>query len=336
MRKSKVFIIAEAGVNHNGSLGVAKRLVDAAVTAGAGAVKFQTFVAERLVSRYAPKARYQKLNTRKNESQLSMIKRLELSTDDHKKLIDYCRGKRTVFLSSPFDLESVDLLAGLGLKVFKIPSGEITNLPYLRKVGALRKKIIMSTGMATLAEINAAMDVLLESGTKKSDISVLHCNTEYPTPFSDVNLYAMLTMKEMLGVRVGYSDHTAGIEVAIAAAALGASIIEKHITLDNHMKGPDHRASLEPDEFTRMVKAVRNIEAALGDGIKKPSGSETKNIMIARKSIVASGYIDKGERFTRYNLTVKRPGNGLSPMLWDAVLKRRADRVFHKDDAIKL
>jgi len=335
-RMSKVFIIAEAGVNHNGSLTIAKKMVDVASSVGADAVKFQTFNAEALVSKYAPKAGYQKIATVKGESQLEMIRKLELGLNAHKELKRYCRAKKIMFLSSPFDLESIDFLAGLGLSTFKIPSGEITNLPYLRKIGSLRRKIIMSTGMATLEEVKDALDVLVKNGTKKKDIIVLHCNTEYPTPFKDVNLLAMLTIRDKFGVKVGYSDHTLGIEVAIAAVALGATVIEKHFTLDRDMLGPDHKASLEPFELKQMVGLIRNIERALGTGIKKPSKSEVKNIAVARKSIVAAIDIKEGEQFNKNSIAVKRPGFGLSPMLWDMVIGRKAKQDFKRDSLIKI
>jgi len=332
----KVFIIAEAGVNHNGSLALAKKLVDAAVNVGADAVKFQTFKAEALVLKSAPKAAYQKMATDKKESQFTMIKKLELSLDAHKALIDHCRRKKIIFLSSPFDIESVDLLNRLGLKIFKIPSGEITNLPYLRKIGALGKKIILSTGMSTLNEVKAAVGILVKSGTKRESITVLHCNTQYPTPFGDVNLSAMPAMKEKLGVSVGYSDHTLGVEAAIAAVALGAVVIEKHFTLNRNLPGPDHKASLEPKEFKAMAEAIRNIEAALGDGIKKPSPSEFSNIKIVRKGLVAAKPIYRGEKFTPENITAKRPATGLSPMLWGKVVGRRARKNYITDEIIKL
>ena len=333
----KTFIIAEAGVNHNGSLELAKKLIDVASEAGADAVKFQTFKAEKLVSRYAPKAEYQKKKTTADESQLEMVKKLELDAAAHKTLIDYCKNKNIRFLSTPFDLESIDLLSELGLDIFKIPSGEITNLPYLRKIGALKKEIILSTGMADLGEIEDALDVLMEVGTELEDITVLHCNTEYPTPTHDVNLRAMLTIKAAFpGIQVGYSDHTLGIEIPIAAVAMGATVIEKHFTLDKNMEGPDHRASLEPDELKAMVCAIRNIEKALGSGIKKPSPSELKNILIARKSIVAARNIQKGESFTEENLTIKRPGTGITAMRWDEVLKMTATRDFNADEIIDL
>lgn len=332
----KVFIIAEAGVNHNGSLRIAKKLIDAAVKSGADAVKFQTFNAEAMVSKYAPKAMYQKKTMGKDESQLEMIKKLELDLNAHKELIRYCRVKKIMFLSSPFDLESIDFLVRMGLRTFKIPSGEITNLPYLRKIGSLRRKIIMSTGMATLGEVKDALDILVKSGTKKKDIIVLHCNTEYPTPFKDVNLLAMVTIKNALDVQVGYSDHTLGIEVTIAAVALGARVIEKHFTLDKKMSGPDHQASLEPDELKHMVDAVRNVEMALGSGVKEASPSEKINGGVARKSIVAAVDIKRGERFTEDNLAVKRPGTGISPMRWDDILGKVAKKDFYQDELIKI
>ena len=331
----RVFIVAESGVNHNGSLNIAKKMVDVAASAGADAIKFQTFHAQSLVSKFAPKAIYQKKTTGRDESHLEMIKKLELSSDAHKELIRYCRAKKIMFLSSPFDLESIDLLARLGLRTFKIPSGEITNLPYLRKIGSLRRKIIMSTGMATLGEVKDALDILVKSGTKKKDIIVLHCNTEYPTSFKDVNLLAMVTMKNILGVQVGYSDHTSGIEVAIAAVALGARVIEKHFTLDKNGKGPDHKASLEPQELRMMIASIRNIQKALGCGKKGPSKSEAKNISIVRKSIVAARDIRKNEKFSEENIMVKRPGTGISPMIWDKVLNKIASRNFRQDELIR-
>lgn len=332
----KVFIIAEAGVNHNGSLKIAKKMVDVAARAGADAIKFQTFYAQSSVSKFAPKAMYQKKTTYKDESQQEMIKKLELSSNAHKELIRYCRVKKIMFLSSPFDLESIDFLARLKLKTFKIPSGEITNLPYLRKIGSLQRKIIMSTGMATLGEVKDALDILVKSGTKKKNIIVLHCNTEYPTPFKDVNLLAMVTMKNILGVQVGYSDHTLGIEGAIAAVALGARVIEKHFTLNKKMLGPDHQASIEPDELKRMVNAVRNVEVAIGSGVKETSPSENANIGVARKSIVARVNIKMGERLNKDNLAVKRPGTGISPMRWDDVLGKVAKKDFYQDELIKI
>jgi N,N'-diacetyllegionaminate synthase len=330
-----VFIIAEAGVNHNGSLKLAKQLIDVASEAGADAVKFQTFKTENLVSTNAQKAEYQKQNMNDDDnSQYNMLKKLELDIDTHKELIDYCKQKNIMFLSTPFDHDSIELLDNLGLEIFKIPSGEITNLPYLQKIGKLKKQVILSTGMATMDEIKDALDVLLEAGTIKENITILHANTMYPTPMEDVNLNAMLSIQKEFDIKIGYSDHTLGIEVDIAAVALGASVIEKHFTLDKNMQGPDHKASLEPDELKAMVKAIRNIELALGNGIKKPSKSETPNIQIARKSIVAKRDIQKGERFTEENITVKRPGTGISPMKWDNVIGSKALKDYQEDQLI--
>ncbi len=329
-----VVIIAEAGVNHNGSLELAKKLVDAAAEAGVDAVKFQTFKAEQLVSAEAPKADYQQAATGSDESQLEMIRKLELSEADHHVLVAYCQQRNIKFLSTPFDFSSIKFLESLQLDIYKVPSGELTNLPYLRKVGSLKKEIILSTGMATLDEVRSALDVLVDSGTSKEKITILHANTEYPTPFEDVNLNAMRAMGSEFGVKVGYSDHTLGIEIPIAAAALGACVLEKHFTLDRGMEGPDHKASLEPDELKAMVQAVRHIECALGDGLKIPSPSEQKNIAVARKSIVAACAIEVGEVFTADNLTAKRPGTGLSPMRWDNVLGLEASRTYRKDEQI--
>jgi N,N'-diacetyllegionaminate synthase len=333
---SKVFIIAEAGVNHNGSLEIAKKMIDVAVDAGADAVKFQTFKAEKLVCRNAQKAEYQKKTTDKNESQFEMIKKLELDLNAHRELIMHCTERGIVFLSTPFDLDSIHLLHELGLEIFKIPSGEITNLPYLKEIGTLKKKVIMSTGMANLKEVEGALDVLTQAGTSKENITVLHCNTAYPTPFEDVNLLAMLTIQEAFKVKVGYSDHTLGIEVPIAAVALGAKVIEKHFTLGKNMQGPDHKASLIPEELNGMVRAIRNIEKALGSGIKKPSHSELKNKPVARKSIVAVKSIKKGEVFTSENITAKRPGIGISPLEWDRVIGSKALRNFDEDEIIEI
>ncbi len=327
-------MIAEAGVNHNGSLELARKLIDIAVAAGADAVKFQTFKADRLVSKLAPKAEYQKQTTLDDESQLNMLRKLELDEAAHEELFAYCRHKGITFLSSPFDLQSIDLLNNLGLEIFKIPSGEITNLPYLRKIGALKREIILSTGMGGLGEIEHALDTLVAAGSVLEKIAVLHCNTDYPTSMADVNLRAMETIARAFGVRVGYSDHTLGIEVPIAAVSLGATIIEKHFTLDKQMEGPDHKASLEPQEFKAMVQAVRNIEKALGSGVKKPSVSEMRNRPIARKSIVAALDIRKGEPFSEDNLTVKRPGTGMSPMRWDELIGQNAGKDYKKDDLI--
>ena len=329
-----VFIIAEAGVNHNGSLKSAKKLVDIASKAGADAIKFQTFKASNLVTKYAQKAKYQKLNSKNKETQFKMLKKLELSEEFHKKLISYCRYKKIIFLSSPFDQESIKLLKKLGLKIIKIPSGEITNLPYLRQVGKLNKKIILSTGMSNMNEIKTAIKILIKSGTQKKNITVMHANTDYPTPMEDVNLLAMLKIGKDLNVNFGYSDHTLGTEVDIAAVALGAKCIEKHFTLNKNMKGPDHKASLEPNEFTEMVRAVRNIEKALGTGIKKPSNSEIKNLTIVRKSIVAKIKIKKGEILGEHNITTKRPAGGISPMYWDEIIGTKARKDYSLDEFI--
>lgn len=331
-----VRIIAEAGVNHNGDLDLARKLVDVAAEAGADMVKFQTFNADRLVTTHARKADYQIRTTDGGESQHAMIRRLELTRSMHEELIVYCQMRGIRFFSTGFDIESIDLLVALGLNSFKIPSGEITNLPYLRHVGRYGKPVILSTGMASLGEIEAAINVLEVAGTPRMHITVLHCNTEYPTPMPDVNLRAMLTIRDAFGVPVGYSDHTAGIEVAIAAVALGAVVIEKHFTLDRSLPGPDHKASLEPGELKAMIAAIRNIEQAMGDGIKRPSASEAKNKPIARKSLVAACTIRSGEEFTGTNLAVKRPGTGISPMRWDEVLGRRAPRDFAPDELIEL
>jgi N,N'-diacetyllegionaminate synthase len=329
-----VFIIAEAGVNHNGSIELAKKMIDLASDAQADAIKFQTFKAEKLVSKNAQKAEYQKKTTDSSESQFDMIKKLELNQDVHKELMSYCKDKNIMFLSTPFDTDSIDLLNELGLEIFKIPSGEITNFPYLRHIGRLNKKIILSTGMSDIGEIEDALDVLMNAGTQKENITVLHANTEYPTPMRDVNLHAMVTIGKTFDVEFGYSDHTLGIEVDIAAVAMGAKVIEKHFTLDKTMDGPDHKASLEPDELNAMVLAIRNIEKALGDGIKKPSVSEKPNMKIARKSIVASRSIRQGEVFTESNLTTKRPGNGISPMRWDEIIGTIASKDYEMDELL--
>jgi N,N'-diacetyllegionaminate synthase len=329
-----VFVIAEAGVNHNGSVVLAKKLIDVAYYAGADAVKFQTFRAKNLALRNAPKADYQKQTTDSNESQFEMLKKLELNEKIHKELIDYCKEKKIHFISTPFDHDSIKLLNKLELEIFKIPSGEITNLPYLRYIGTLDKEIILSTGMADIGEIEDALDILIDSGTKKENITVLHANTQYPTPMDDVNLKAMVTIGNTFDIKYGYSDHTLGIEVDIAAVALGASIIEKHFTLDKMMEGPDHKASLDPYELQCMVKAIRNIEKSLGNGLKKISQSEKVNRDIVRKSIVASKVINKGEIFSEKNLTVKRPGNGISPMRWDKVIGTMATKNYVVDELI--
>ena len=334
MENNSTFIIAEAGVNHNGSFELAKKLVDKAVWAGADCIKFQTFNSKNLVSKNAQKAEYQKKTTDSSESQLDMLKKLELSKEEFVELRDYCNQKEIMFLSTPFDLESIDFLASIGVKTWKVPSGEITNYPFLRAIGKRKESVIMSTGMCTLDEVRDAIEVLKTFGT--SDITLLHCTTEYPAPYNSVNLKAMLTLQNEFGFNVGYSDHTNGIEVPVAAVAMGASVIEKHFTLDKNMEGPDHKASLEPDELKQMVQSIRNVELALGDGIKKPSEAEKKNIAIARKSIVAACDIKKGEVFTSSNLLSKRPGNGVSPMLWDKIIGTKAVRDFAADELIEL
>lgn len=331
----KVFIIAEAGVNHNGSIELAKKLIDVACEAEVDAVKFQTFKATNLVSKNAQKAQYQKNNMNDgDDSQFNMLKKLELDIDAHKELISYCNSKNIMFLSTPFDHDSIELLNELGLEIFKIPSAEITNLPYLRHIGKLNKHVILSTGMADMGEIEDALDVLINAGTKKENITVLHANTMYPTPMEDVNLRAMVTIGKTFDVAYGYSDHTLGIEVDIAAVAMGAICVEKHFTLDCTMQGPDHKASLEPDELIAMVKAIRNIELALGSSIKKPSKSEEPNILIARKSIVAKCTIKKGEILSEQNLAIKRPANGINPMRWDEVVGIVATKNYEEDELI--
>lgn len=329
----KIFIIAEAGDNHNGNLDLAFQLVDKAAEAGADCVKFQTFLTEEVISKRAEKAEYQKESTGADESQYEMVKKLELTFDNFRQLQQYANEKGLMFLSTPFDIPSVDFLESIDVPYFKIPSGEITNLPYLIRIAQTGRDIILSTGMAEMDEIEVAVKVLKEHGA--GEISLLHCNTEYPTPMEDVNLRAMLTLKEKFGVKVGYSDHTKGIEVPIAAAALGAEIIEKHFTLDHNMEGPDHKASLEPDELKAMVAGIRNIEKAMGSGIKTASDSEKKNIDIARKSIVARKKIVKGETLTEENLAVKRPGNGISPMKWYEVIGTKAVRDYDEDEMIE-
>lgn len=328
-----VYIIAEAGVNHNGSFELACRLVDAAKAAGVDCIKFQTFKAKNIVSRDAPKAEYQKKTTG-DSSQEDMLKKLELTYDEFIALKEYCDEKEICFLSTPFDFESIEFLNKIEMPFWKIPSGEITNLPYLRTLAKTGKPVVMSTGMCDLQEIRDAIGVLRQNGT--AEIRLLHCNTEYPTPFEDVNLRAMQNLREEFGLPVGYSDHTKGIEVPVAAVALGAEIIEKHFTLDRTMEGPDHKASLEPGELTQMVQSIRHIEKALGSGIKSPSPSEIKNRPVARKSIVARTPIREGEVFTEENLTTKRPGTGLSPMRWNEVIGRRAPRDFAVDERIEI
>lgn len=328
-----VYIIAEAGVNHNGSFDLACKLVDAAKEAGVDCIKFQTFKSENLVSRTAQKAEYQKEATG-DSSQRDMLKKLELSFSDFSRLKAYCEKKEICFLSTPFDFDSIDFLNSIDMPFWKIPSGEVTNLPYLLALAKTRKPVVMSTGMCTLQEIREAIDVLNENGIK--EIKLLHCNTEYPTPFEDVNLKAMETIRKEFHLEVGYSDHTKGIEVPVAAVALGATIIEKHFTLDRNMEGPDHKASLEPQELAEMVKCIRNIEKAIGTGEKTPSPSEKKNIAVARKSIVAKTKIKTGDVFTEQNITAKRPGTGLSPMKWFDVLGKTALRDFEEDELIEI
>lgn len=338
MKAKHVMIIAEAGVNHNGSMENAFRLVDAAADAGVDYIKFQTFKAEKLVSGSAKKADYQIQNTRNSEeTQLQMLKKLELSQEQHAEIIAYCQKKNIQFFSTAFDLDSLEYLHKVGLKMVKIPSGEITNLPYLRKAARLFKQVILSTGMTTISEIKDAVSVFTDAGIPKENITILHCNTEYPTPMDDVNLKAMLHIQEVFGTEIGYSDHTLGIEVPIAAVALGASIVEKHFTLDKTMNGPDHSASLEPDELKAMVSAIRNLEKALsGSGMKEVSPSEQKNMAIARKSIVATKEIHKGELFTEDNIGVKRPGTGISPMQWDEVIGKVSQQDFAEDELITI
>lgn len=331
----KTLIIAEAGVNHNGDMAMACALIDAAADAGADLVKFQTFDADRLVTGSARKADYQTKTTSADESQRDMLKRLELNAAMHEQLIAHAARRGIEFFSTAFDLDSLDYLMGLGLERIKVPSGEITNLPYLRKVGGYGKPVILSTGMATLGDIEAALAVLEAAGVPRDRITVLHCSTEYPAPMAEVNLLAMPALARAFGVRVGYSDHTEGIEVGIAAVALGACVIEKHFTLDRSLPGPDHRASIEPDELARMVSSIRNIELALGDGVKRPSASEEKNRLVARKSLVAARAIAKGELFSEENLVAKRPGTGISPMRLDEWLGRPAARDFAPDEQIQ-
>ncbi len=329
-----ILIIAEAGVNHNGSLAMAKQLAGVAKAAGADIVKFQTAKPELVISRFAEKAEYQKAETGEAESQLEMCKRIHLTFDEHAQLKEYCDSIGIAYLSTPFDLDSIDFLQQLGTPMWKVPSGEITNLPYLEKIAATKKPVILSTGMSMISEIEDALTILEDGGA--GTITLLHCNTEYPTPIEDANLLAMQDLREQFGLPVGYSDHTAGIEADIAAAALGAVVIEKHFTLDKALPGPDHKASLSPEELTAMVAAVRKTELALGDGRKHVTESEAKNKPIARKSILAKRDIKKGETFTPENLTVKRPGDGISPMRWYDVLGKTAKRDFAEDEKIEL
>ena len=333
----KTIIIAEAGVNHNGDINLAKKLIDVAAEAQVDYVKFQTFKAINLVTTKAKRAEYQDANLKNNDSQFDMLKKLELSKEDHHYLIKYCKAKKIKFLSTGFDFESIDFLHKIGLRLAKIPSGEITNLPYLRKVASLFPEVILSTGMADIKEVKDAIDVLLNQGIDKKKLTVLHCNTEYPTQMKDVNLKAMNNIYKEISVNIGYSDHTLGVEVPVAAVALGARVIEKHFTLDRNMEGPDHRASLEPDELKLMVKSIRNIEKALsGSGEKEPSVSELKNKEIIRKSIVAIKHINKGEIFNETNIGVKRPGIGITPMRWDDVIGQVSNQDFNIDDIIEL
>jgi len=334
--KKRTLIIAEAGVNHNGDMAMARQLIDEAARAGADLVKFQTFSANRLVTRTATKAEYQTQTTDNKESQHEMLRRLELSAEMHKELIAHCAARNIGFFSTAFDIESIDLLVSLGQDHFKIPSGEITNLPYLRRIGRLGQAVILSTGMATLGEIESAIDVLEQAGTPRANITVLHCTTEYPTPMTEVNLRAMQSIQRAFGVAVGYSDHTPGIEVAIAAVAMGASVIEKHFTMDCNLSGPDHKASLEPERLMAMVAAIRNIEIALGDGVKCLTQSEARNKPVMRKSLIASQAIKAGEIFSADNITTKRPGTGVSPMRWDEVIGRTASRDFAEEELIDL
>lgn len=328
--------MAEAGVNHNGSLVLAKKLVDAAAAAGADAVKFQTFLTENVIAEHAGKAAYQKRTTGADESQYEMVRKLQLSFADFEVLAAHARRRGVLFMSTPFDQESVDFLRRLRMKVFKIPSGEVTNLPYLRHVGSLRKEIFISVGMATLQEIGAALGVLKASGTPLSKITVLQANTAYPTPLKDANLRAMTAMARRFGCRTGYSDHTLGLEASLAAAALGAAVIEKHFTLDKSMTGPDHSMSLDPRELADWVRGIRRVESALGSALKAVTPSERPNVRVARRSIVAKRPIKAGERFSPENLAAKRPGTGMSPMSWDSVIGRRAHRDFKKDDLIRV
>lgn len=333
----RVVVIAEAGVNHNGSLRNAKLLVEAAAKAGADIVKFQTFRAEQLVTKNAQLASYQKASCAASaENQLEMLRRLELSPEEFREVAQYCKECGIRFLSTAFDVQSVDLLNDIGMHIWKIPSGDITNLPLLRRIGALGQPVYLSSGMASLGEIESALEILSSAGASRDIVTVLHCNTEYPTPYRDVNLRAIQTIQQSFGVRVGYSDHTVGIEVPIAAVALGAEVIEKHFTLDRKWPGPDQRSSMEPKEFTTMVNAIRNISAAMGSQVKRPSESEEKNRVVVRRSIVAAKRIKVGEEFTNSNLTVKRPGVGVSPMMWDLVVGKKAGRDYEVDEMIEI
>jgi N,N'-diacetyllegionaminate synthase len=332
----KVLIVAEAGVNHNGDFKTAIQMVDTAIEAGVDAIKFQTGIPGKNVSKFAQKAEYQKRHTSGKESQLEMLNKLVLKNDEFIRLKKYCDSKGIIFFSSAFDFESLKFLESIRVKYHKIPSGDIINLPYLEKVGALNKTVLLSTGMASLGEIESAIKILVKKGTSRNKIILLHCTSEYPAPVNEVNLLAIQTLKNAFKLRVGYSDHTAGIEISLAAVALGAEVIEKHFTLNRNMKGPDHKASIEPAELKSMVNAIRNIESALGDGIKKPSKSEIKNMPVIRKSIVAARSIKKGEKFSVNNLALKRPGNGLSPLMWYDVLGKKAKKDFSEDEPVEL
>ena len=331
----KVRIIAEAGVNHNGNINTAKKLIKIASNADADYVKFQTFKAENLVTKNAKRAKYQIRNTNiKNQTQFEMLKNLELKKDQHHILLKECRDKKVSFLSTGFDIESLNFLKKIGLKIFKIPSGEITNIPYIRHVGGFRKEIILSTGMSNLKEVEIAISELIKSGTRLEKITLMHCTTDYPTSMGDVNLKAIQTLKDEFNCKVGYSDHTLGDEISIAAIAIGASTIEKHFTISRNSSGPDHKASMEPEELVNMIKKIRNIEKALGDGVKKPSKGEMKNIMIARKSIISKSNINIGDKFSSNNITTKRPGNGISASDWDKLLGKISKKNYKKDDLI--
>lgn len=336
MNRLPILIIAEAGVNHNGNVDIAKKLIDAAVESGADIIKFQTYITDSLVVPSAPKAIYQKEQDKCSINQCDMLRKLEISSRAFEDINHYCSQKNIIFLSSPFDLLSVEFLAKLCLKIIKIPSGEITNIPYLRKIASYKWKVILSTGMSTLGDVETALDVLELAGKPRDQITLLHCTTEYPAPLNEVNLLAMRTLASAFpGIHgVGYSDHTQGITIALAAAALGARVIEKHFTLNRQMEGPDHKASLEPKEFACLVRGIREIEEALGDSIKKPSPSERLNISAVRKSLVAARNIREGELFTEENLTVKRPGSGISPIHWDEYIGTPASRALHKDELL--
>ncbi len=336
MNLIKTFIIAEAGVNHNGNLKLAKKLIYEAKEAGASAIKFQSFIANKSISKFAKKAEYQISSTGDTKTQLEMVKSLELSESDHYILFKECKKNKIEFISTPFDKESIDLLLKLKVSKIKVASSELNNFPFLKQVAKTKKEVILSTGMGTLLEIEKAVKLLINNGINRKKLTVLHCNTEYPTPFSDANLKAINTIKKNIKVKVGYSDHTLGIEAPIAAVALGAQIIEKHFTLDKNLKGPDHKASIEPDELKKMIKSIRNIELAMGSGIKKPTNSEKKNISIARKSIVANKIIQKNEIFTKKNLAIKRPGIGIPPVHFEKLLGLKSNKKYVEDEIIKI